>query len=519
MSLFASSIVQKFSKVLSKNPKAGKHLLVPTHQQDGFVYIPTVRSLPSTFSPTMFSSATKHSSDIPSIDFIEHILMRIEIVVATAPVVLTPVDYWFREMALRDSATEGLVQIHYDDTVHANLLNKCSVGRERAIFKTVNMESSTNGKYGLTNPLPVGRHVFFVPLLASAFSALGGIYLLNLQGNLKIDVTTPSTIIASGSGTITSSVSFTVEGKQLNESDRKAYMDRYRLTYTSSRYLQPHRSEFLNKTLTAGTSNRFRLADVDGLCAYQMLLVRPTGSYGNNANFASWRLLNVGDSNGASLDLTNSSDQTYIGGARPTRFIRQHQGIDHMDNDWWSVKPAYHLLYTDSIPAALQGAVSGARLFTGTDGDQIVLNLPASPVQEVQTVTFSAAPNAAGFYSFTYKGEQSGQIATSADVSLMKTTLENMKCFASRYITVTCSAAASAGTSFTITFADPEGELTGDLVQVNSHDGIVASASTARTVAGIPGLASGDYDVVIYSYLYHEVHYSGTQLTSRKLML
>jgi len=510
----------KNEMVKTANKRHGnKFQLLPAHQAGlGRVYTPTVRNLPSDYPSTIFNAAQKYISKIPSIDFIHHILLQIQIVVSNAPVALVPVNYWFREIVLRQGGNAELLQNQFDDTAQANLLNKCSVGRERAIFKTANMESSTNGKYGLAKPLPVGTHTFFVPLLASVFSAFDGLYLDNLKGDLTLELLTPTTIIASGAGQISATISFDVEGSDLNDSDRRHYVDRYRLHATESQYLQPIRSEFLNHTLTAGNLNTFKLENVDGLCSHQMIMVRPTGTTGNNAGFASWRLLNVGDSNGATLDLTSSSGETRIGGARSTRFIRQHQGIDHMDNDWWSVKPVYHLMYTDNLSAALAGVVNGGKFFKSSETDQIRLKLPAAPVSEVQTVTFSSAPAAVGYYAFTYKGETSASIVANSSVAVMKATLEAMKCFSSRFITVTCSSVASAGTSFTITFTDPEGELVGDLVELVAHDGIAASVATARTVAGVPGLVSGQYDVVVYSYIYHVASYDGTKL-STKLML
>jgi hypothetical protein len=197
--------------------------------------------------------------------------------------------------------------------------------------------------------------------------------------------------------------------------------------------------------------------------------------------------------------------------------MRQHLSVEHFPNGWASEKPAYFINYCEKINQALRGKVEGARAFDSSKGDQIRLVLPPAPVQEVQTVTFSITPQATGFYSFSYKGEQSAQIAGNASTATMQSTLQAMKSFASKYITVTCSAAASAGASFTITFTDPEGELTGDLVQLVCHDGMVASASTARTTAAIPGLASGSYDVSVYSYVYQVARYNGRVLSSHLL--
>ena len=157
-------------------------------------------------------------------------------------------------------------------------------------------------------------------------------------------------------------------------------------------------------------------------------------------------------------------------------------------------------------------------MFAGIDAYEIRISLPSAPVQEVQTVIFSQAPAAGSFYSFSFRGEQSAQLIGSATVDLIKSAIESMREVQARHLTVTASAAASAGTSFTLTFADPEGTLDGDLFLVNCHDGAQAGSATTRTTAGVPGLVSGLYDVYVYSYLYHVCSYVNNKLRSQLLV-
>jgi hypothetical protein len=101
----------------------------------------------------------------------------------------------------------------------------------------------------------------------------------------------------------------------------------------------------------------------------------------------------------------------------------------------------------------------------------------------------------------------------------MKATIENMRSFSSKFVTVTCSAVASAGTSFSVTFTDPEGTMTdSDLLEVVGHDGLACSATTTRTVAGLPGLATGSYDIQVYSYIFQVAGYTGRKLVSQLLL-
>lgn len=498
-----------------------KKQLLPRFQRDGRIYLPNVSQLPSTFSPTVFNQANVATSLIPKIDLIKHMALRVDVTVASAPVTLVPCNYWFRQLDIKDNGSGEIIQTHYGDTMHANFLNRVHVASEKALFKTANVESAANGKYGVTKPLPIGTHTFFIPLMTALFENYDGLYLADLQGDLSLTLTTNSTIIASGAGTITSAISFVVEGAKLTPADISIYRNRYFMNAAESRFLQPIQSLFDNVQLTAGASKNLKLDNVDGLCAFQMIMVRPTGQRDVNTGFAQWKLLNIGDSNGAAIDLVTNAGTSIWGNGNPvpTRYMRQHIAAEHFPNAWATEKPVYFINYCEDINNALRGKVEGARFFDSSDGDQIRLSLPAAPIAEVQTVTFSTTPQATGFYSFSYKGETSAELVGNANVAAMKAAIEGMKYFSSKYITVTCSAVASAGASFTITFSDPEGELTGDLVTVNSHDGLVASASTARTTAGVPGLASGQYDVTVYSYVYSEAYYSGKKLSSRRLVL
>ena len=152
-------------------------------------------------------------------------------------------------------------------------------------------------------------------------------------------------------------------------------------------------------------------------------------------------------------------------------------------------------------------------MFNG-DNESIALTLPAAPVQEVQTVTFSATPAAAGFYRFSYRGELSADLPVTATPAAMSAALQGLKSFASQFITVVCSASIGAGTSFTLTFTHPAtAGLDGELVSVVG-DGIVAQPSTARTVAGTAGLSSGLYDVLVYSYVFRTGSYVNGKLRS-----
>jgi hypothetical protein len=215
------------------------------------------------------------------------------------------------------------------------------------------------------------------------------------------------------------------------------------------------------------------------------------------------------------------NSQNYsITGSLPTRFLRQHGSAEQgFDNDFASTKPCYLVTYCDSVLEALNGRVKGGRHFANNHGDRLRLTLPTAPVSEVQTVTFSTTPAAAGFYRLQFRGEESATLLGNASTATMAAAFQAMRGVAANNITVVFSAVASAGTSLTATLTDPQGVLDGDMIDILPFDAFAASASTVRTTAGIPGLATGTYQVDVYSYMYRTANFTGTQLSSAPLVV
>ena len=496
-----------------------KNQLLPTSQVAGgsYVYTPTTRTLVSTFPNNMFSYAGKKSSVIPRIDMLRHLVFKVEHTITGGPAVLAPCQYWIPELSLRDSGSGEVIQRTYDDTSLLTMLFRCAAGKQRSMFKSgVNMESEELGKYGLSKPLMPGTYTFFIPVLTSIFENFQGLFLNDLQGDLMIDWTTPNTIVAAGPGVVSSStISFLVEGAELHNSDINLYKSRYMSSVSECRFLQAHRSEFLSMQLTAGQVNKLPLRSVDGLCAFQAVMVRPTGVLNDNINFNTWKLLNVGDSNGAAIDLTTNSGKSILGNGSPvpTRWLRQHQSVDLFDNDFITRKPVYLLNYCESINGALAGRINGGKVFVGSDADEVRISLPPAPLPEVQGFQYTAAPS---IYFFMFRGERSALISGGADVGTIKQVIEAMREVKARNITVTASAVASAGLSFTLTFNDPEGTFDGDLFQCNMGNSV--GVTTTRLQASVPGLVTGQYDVYVYSFLYNKCSYVGNKLHSELLV-
>lgn len=500
-------------------PVGGKmqHLPAQKHPDEPQLYIPRQDWYPSQFPSDIFSRpGVEHKSDFPKVDYIEHADLRVALTVATAPVRVVQAERFFEQSDLIDPTNPSQpFQTHYDDTAQAMLINKTSPGNQAAIFKTSNVESDSAGKYGPGKELAVGTHYFYIPLMNSVFSNIKGAYTGDMVNKLILSLRVPSTIIVSGSGTITASIQFGITSRLLNEKDRQEYRRRLMQHAIECNFLQPHRIR-KSQVLTPGAENFLDLNSVpQGVVAYHQVLIRPSGAVNTNNGRMLW--YNIGDANDARVDLIDVNSNS-ITGSLPTRFLRQHGSAQMFDNDFYSHKPSYIIPYCASVNAAANGKVVGGRYFRSQCSERLRLTLPAAAVSEVQTLTQSATPAAGGWYRLRFRGEESAILLGNATVAQMKAAFEAMRNVQVSNITVTFSAVASAGGSLTATFSDPEGSLTGDLLEICPGDAFAASSSTARTTAGVPGLPSAQaYDIDIYSFMYKTANFNGSQFFSRDL--
>ncbi|MDR3575068.1 MAG: hypothetical protein P4L50_14505, partial [Anaerolineaceae bacterium] len=333
--------------------------VLPQEQVGSLVYLPTVRTLQSQFPTNMFSGLGKKTSIIPNIDFIKHFILKVDLTITGGSVVLVPCNYWWSELCFRDGATNEIIQRFMDDSSFLTMMFKCSNAKQRSLFVSgVNLEQQDIGKYGLSKPFLPGTYSFYIPLQTSVFERFKGLYLDNLQSQLILDWTTPTTIIASGAGTISNStISFMVEGSDVPDRDIATYKSLYATYAAECQFLQVQRSEFLSQQMTAGQVNKLQLRSVDGFCAFQCILIRPTGCINQNANYATGMWCNIGDANSAAIDLTTSSGESLLGNGSPipSRYLRHHLSVDNFDNDFLPRKPVYLVSYCRNVNEALAG--------------------------------------------------------------------------------------------------------------------------------------------------------------------
>ena len=120
-----------------------------------------------------------------------------------------------------------------------------------------------------------------------------------------------------------------------------------------------------------------------------------------------------------------------------------------------------------------------------------------------------------------YRGEVSASLAYNANAAAMKVAFEAMKTVQTKSITVTFSGPATA--AFTGTFVHPETRGLGELVQIVGGSGLLTVAPapvdvvTTLTTAGTTGLATGNYDVYLWFWMFKDVKAAGGRLSSSLL--
>ena len=506
--------------VASGNKVGNKVQTLPSGKDYGHLSVPRVSWLPSQYPHDILTNKLGQTitSTIPKVDNMEDLDLRIALTTAGGSLTMPACELWFDQQDLYDpnNGSSQPVQTQYDMTALANLFCQTHDSQQRAFFKTSGIESRETGKYGASMTLPPGTHYFYMPLL-TFFRNYGGVYLQNMRDELRLDLKVSSVIPISGAGSISScKIEFGTTGHTLTNFDRDEFNRRYATSASECYFLHPHRTS-KQVTLTCGSSENFiDLNEIRGIVSHQLILFRPLGA--TNANNGKMFWYNIGDAADARVELLDVQGYSMTG-SLPTRFMRQHQSTQ-FPNDWISHKPAYIISYSHSINEALKGKINGGRYFAGQTGDRLRFVLPAAATQEVQTFTQSGVPAAGGWYRFRFRGEESSILVGSATVAAMKAAFEAMRGVAAKNLSVTFSAIASAGASFTATFSDPEGTLDGDLVEVIPGDAFAASSSTARTIAAIPGLpASGTYQVDVFSYVYKTANFNGLAFTSKDLVV
>ena len=499
----------------------------PVNQALKYNFLPSVSTLTFSNAPLnlLRNGSTKYQAVVQRGAFskIGHAVIKLTVTVNTSPVTLAPVSHWFSQIQIKNNGTNEIIATMYNDTIAFNLLSGLKKGQTQALFRNINIDYSNNGYLGQANITQVGQQVFYLPLTGTFLSQME-IFFQNSSSDLIIELT-PDSVgpIVSGSGTIdTNLLQLMVETQNLSQSDLALHEQSYKDFLYSSVYLDPVPVNSFNQTMSASSQTKFDLSNVTGKCAFLLACIRSTGG-GVNANNGYWNnLYNIGDNEGASIDLLDPASQSILGSgtAIPTKFLRNEKSIHFYDSDWNAFKPFYILPFCDDIRKAFKGTIDGYFKFDGTKY-YLSVNTPVAPTAEVQTITLSAAPTAGSFF-VSFRGEVSDPVLYNATTSQIATAIQSMREFRRSGITVVVNQVFNGNTSATLTFTTPQTSgLLGDRVEIISNmqgtSNVPVTATSAITTQGTAGLPSASYDVIIYAYIYKKISMYNGKLISEIL--
>jgi hypothetical protein len=484
-------------------------------------FVPTLTTVAQPVVPAgLLGGTAKFRVNVPrgSVDRIGAVTLQFGITIATSPVQLAATPLWLdRAVIVGNSEPHAQLQ---GDALLTNLLAATAGSQWECVSKTVNMMGDgPNVNLGPTPMLQPGNYRFNLPIVGSFFHFLQ--YYMGKSGeDLMIDLFPAGNIIAAGAGTVTvTGINVLIEGDKVEGERSTAILAGLLATPQIARYLDPVLVPKFNQALTAGAANIFDLNSVRGVASHAAIIVRAAGA--TNAGSGMMKMYNLGDADGATFDIQNAASQSILGNGTPVP-------LSYNRFEWWCKsfsssfscnKPLYVVPLCNSVPAAYRGTMDGGLLLTG-DSKKLVLNLPAAPVSEVQTFTASGVA-ASGFYRFFWKGELSAALAFDATAATMKAAFEAMKVVQAKSITVTFSGPATA--TFTGTFTHPETHGLSELVQLESTSLATAGAAavnipTTLTTQGTTGIATGQYDVYIYFWLWRQISCTDGRLESYQLV-
>ena len=276
-------------------------------------------------------------------------------------------------------------------------------------------------------------------------------------------------------------------------------------------FLETEKISYNNKQITAGQSVSFDMQSAVGKSPFVVVVIKP-GTSQNASDESYYDFVELG-ANGT-IDLQNSSGQSEIGASNNNwdiEYLEKHFLQDTGSNN---IAGVYFLPFCENnaIHKAVSGQISGFYQFYGQRCD-IVITPDAEGTGEVQTIDLETTPSN-GQYAFQINGEISDYLDYNASTTDMKTALENMKCVRKLGLTATFNQAASAGTSFTITFDENRDGRVSDrlgIVRLLTNNlagdgGIESNPVSSVTTYGKIGWNSGsDYTVEIFVYKFVEL--------------
>ena len=175
----------------------------PSHQAcketpvaPNYVYVQRTTALPSVWS----GSETFADFELPqSLGVVDQLIVRFQVAVATSSVVLPPTAFWCSR--IEEYIGQDLLATTYANEQYNEGVGFLTPTQLEQMATAMNLASGTaTTTYG-NGTIATGTSYFYLPLAASAFNTMNPC-VAGFNAKLRVRLYFPSSIIASGSGTI-----------------------------------------------------------------------------------------------------------------------------------------------------------------------------------------------------------------------------------------------------------------------------------------------------------------------------
>lgn len=275
-----------------------------------------------------------------------------------------------------------------------------------------------------------------------------------------------------------------------------------------TRFLQPREVRITNQTITAAAETRLDLSSIDGLCCGLDFALYPQGTANTNVGAVPFNPYGLGEDNKAAVDLKDTAGMGILGSGGPAPDLKYFVGQvqdNRRANSLLNFKKFYNLPFCESSPMAAQmGVLEGYVPFPKASRYSLALLPGPAAVNEVQTITLSAAPTS-GVFFLRWKSSISAAIAYNATTAVVNAAMNALPEFQRDGLSASFNAAFSAGTTVVCTITNTSGMRITESIGIVPNmlnAGAVVTASIAQTTAGNAGWVTAAYDAFIYAHLW-----------------
>ena len=433
--------------------------------------------------------------------------LHVQITVTTSDastVKLIPSEQWFKQIELHSTAGGEIMQRFYGDTIWAH--NGWKEKEQYAMIAKLNghTEFWTGSDRAYASGEVIDRYIplffAFPEMYMNGFDFLA----LSKTNDLEFKFFSRGSILSVANPNATITVNALELHVNMLNFKRDAINVQPSVTITGQNmsfdFLEPFQVNVTAQTINTSTKTSITLNNLNTKTAAFLLM----GIRSNSSSVVDNRLTTFLELPPTStLDLVDPSGNSIFGDGTAPPALRYKDAL----SKWLPGEMArYSNMYIFNFSRDLLRSHRfkiGCIVFD-SDSYRLEFTPSVAATNMVQTITSSTAP-AGGKYRFYFSGEFSDELAYNASAANQKAALEAMHIFREWItgpITITVSAALSAGTSRTYTFNKCE---TLPLLQIvdSSLVGAAAEAvtnSTTVSTAPVQGWTNGTYEVMLYAF-------------------